>query len=236
MNHPVVSICIPTRNRPIILRHTLESIFSQGVEEDLFEVVVSDNSDDASSLDVCKTFNFSNLTYQKVEQIGFGNSIRALQAGSGQLLKLHNDYSALRPGTIGELVRLGTQLSETMDQILFTNGALKTPGGILRFNSFDSFFRASGHLNTWSSAFSIWKDDLIQYTQNYKFPDSKEFPHTEVLFSSSCKKNFTICDTVLFADQPIAGKVGITYMISLRSRTRTYFCAIKQKVLFLQLR
>ena len=46
MNEEIlVSICIPTYKREEIVRQTLKSIFSQGVDASLFEVCITDNSD-----------------------------------------------------------------------------------------------------------------------------------------------------------------------------------------------
>ena len=41
---PLLSICIPTYKRPEIVKKTIESIFSQGVENSLFDVCITDNS------------------------------------------------------------------------------------------------------------------------------------------------------------------------------------------------
>jgi glycosyltransferase involved in cell wall biosynthesis len=81
----LVSICIPTYNRPKLISLLLDSIFSQTYE--LFEVIITDNSenDETRSLITKKYKDHRVRYYKNSNNLGMnGNSIKALKLVRGE--------------------------------------------------------------------------------------------------------------------------------------------------------
>jgi abequosyltransferase len=204
----LVSICIPTKDRAALLDETIKSIFDEPIDRKLYEIVVSDNSDDEATLQVVEKYKSlgMNCVYYKNPEKGFYNSIQALLLGNGQFLKLHNDYTKFKPGCFQQLIDLVSSNLDHKPQMLFTDGNLKL-GTTLRFSNFDSFLDGSSYWNTWSSAFSIWKDDLHSLPSG-KADLNDQFPHTSLLFHNKNKDSYLIDDRNLFENSKVSKKGG----------------------------
>lgn len=204
----LISICIPTKDRHHLLAETLKSIFDETVNKELYEIVISDNSDDDLTLKLAGEFRNKgmNIVYYKNPEKGFYNSIKALTLGNGQFLKLHNDYTKFKPGCFKQLIDLVSSNLDHKPQMLFTDGNLKL-GTTIQFSNFDSFLDGSSYWNTWSSAFSIWKDDLRSLPSG-KTDLNDQFPHTSLLFFNKDKNYYLIDDRVLFENSKVAKKGG----------------------------
>lgn len=204
----LISICIPTKDRHYILADTLRSIFDEPIDKKLYEVVISDNSDDDLTFKLADEYRNKgmNVVYYKNTEKGFYNSIQALVLGNGQFLKLHNDYTKFKPGCFQQLIDLVTSNIEHKPQMLFTDGNLKFDSTI-HFVKFDSFLNFSSYWNTWSSAFSIWKDDLNSLPSG-KADLNDQFPHTSLLFYNNNKSCYLIDDRNLFVNSKVSKKGG----------------------------
>ena len=104
---PLLSICIPTYNRPDVLKECLDSIIHNEAFDDDVEVVVSDNATPGDEVE--KVMNLylecSNVHFYKNTQNigGEANFIRVLSLGHGKFLKLHNDYSIFTTNGLSNL-------------------------------------------------------------------------------------------------------------------------------------
>lgn len=204
----LVSICIPTKDRAALLDETIKSIFDEPIDKKLYEIVVSDNSDDDATFQVVEKYKSlgMNCVYYRNPEKGFYNSIQALLLGNGKFLKLHNDYTKFKLGCFQQLIDLVSNNLDHKPQMLFTDGNLKL-GTTLRFSNFDSFLDGSSYWNTWSSAFSIWKDDLhILPSGTTDLND--QFPHTSLLFHNNDKESYLIDDRNLFENSKVSKKGG----------------------------
>lgn len=202
----LLSICIPTKDRIDVLRETLNSIKSQNVDRNCFEVIISDNSEDNLTELMVDEFKQEgiNIKYYKNPEKGFLNSVFCLKKGNGDFLKLHNNYSSFRPGALAQLIDVIKKNEADKTQLLFTNGQLKC-NSINYFGSFDLFIKGSSYWNTWSSGFSIWK---VQLDALPIVDVSKNFPHTSLLFMNNKLERYGVDDNVYFDDLPVAGKGG----------------------------
>ncbi len=105
-NPSLVSICIPTYNRPHLLRLALESCFAQTLEN--FEVVVGDDSNSNASELVVAEFQAlypGKLRYfRNVPSLGQAANVNALFANAaGDRLVLLHDDDLLMPAALKEL-------------------------------------------------------------------------------------------------------------------------------------
>ena len=97
MTSPLLSICIPTRNRAAFLYRTLRSItqtsvFQNGNE---VEIVVSDNASTDATPEIAKVFTDKygdKIIYSRNEQdIADKNFEKSLRLAHGMFRKLNND-------------------------------------------------------------------------------------------------------------------------------------------------
>ncbi len=204
----LLSICIPTKDRAFYLKETLDSIINDNVSPDLYEIVISDNSDNNETKLLAEQYSSAgiNMVYYKNPEKGFYNSIQALKLGNGDLLKLHNDYTKFKPGAFCLFVNMVKENKKNHPQILFTDGNLKKKVAIPSCD-FDKFIRDSSYWNTWSSAFSIWKMDFEKLKFERSFLND-QFPHTSLLFQLKKKKTFLIDDMEYFSNSAVSKKGG----------------------------
>lgn len=204
----LLSICIPTRNRINYLKETIGSIIDDGVEPSLYEIIISDNSDNDEVEEYVKRLSIKkiNIRYYKNEVKGFYNSINSLSYGNGDFLKLHNDYSKFKKGSLKYLVNLIEENKNSKPMMFFSNGELKAEKLITTASSFNDFIACTSYLNTWSSAFSIWKTDFINTKHDVQSVDSM-FPHTSLIFNCA-KNNYLICNEVIMENISVEKKGG----------------------------
>ena len=206
---PLLSICIPTYGRVEILRNTLDSIFSQNVSTEIYEVCISDNSPTDETKEMLSLYfsDRNNIQYVKSTCEGYFNSIEALKLGSGKFLKLHNNYSKFKKGTFGKFVNTIIQFSNDEPLLFFTSNSIKTDTEFEDYNTFDVFLNRISYFSTWSTSFGIWKNDFdCLIKQNTKL--DKMFPHTSLLFALYEKNNFVIDNTLYFENQDVGKKGG----------------------------
>lgn len=204
----LVSVCIPTKDRVLYLKETLDSIINDNVNPELYEIVISDNSDDNKTKLLAEQYLSAgvNIVYYKNLEKGFYNSIQALKLGNGEFLKLHNDYTKFKPKAFQLFVNMVEKNKKNKPQTLFTDGNLKKNVTIFS-DKFDKFIRDSSYWNTWSSAFSIWKEDFEQLNSDKDILDD-QFPHTSLLFQLKNKKSFLVDDVEYFSNSVVSKKGG----------------------------
>ncbi|WP_376967546.1 glycosyltransferase family 2 protein (plasmid) [Azospirillum sp. A26] len=95
-----VSICIPTRNRPHLLRNMLDTIFSQTYDN--YEIIITDNSDNDESRYLVESCADSRISYHKNEKnLGMdGNARRAFSFVSGEFFTFTADDDLWEPDNL----------------------------------------------------------------------------------------------------------------------------------------
>lgn len=207
LKRPFLSICIPTYNRQEILKKTLASIYADlnGIEIEDFEVVISDNEPNGSSKKIAEMFGYKNLHYYKTTCEGFLNSLYVLKYGNGHLLKLHNNYTQLKQGSLKLIIEDAKKYIDEKPLIFYTDG-LKQSGRVERFNSFDNFMYNLSYFSSWSTGFSIWKEDLDKFADYIEI--NNYFPQTSLLLAQTKKSTYIINDLSLFHNQNVPKKGG----------------------------
>jgi glycosyltransferase involved in cell wall biosynthesis len=103
---PLVSICIPTRNRCQTLRQTLDSIRAQNYAE--LDILVSDNCSDDATEQVCKEAMSADERIRYVRHpvnIGLhGNHNFCIDSGRGEFLCIFHDHDKREPTIVSEYV------------------------------------------------------------------------------------------------------------------------------------
>ncbi len=204
-----LSICIPTKDRVEYLKKTVQSIIESPVDYQNYEIVISDNSDGNATEEYAESLKLKgiNVLYFRNPVKGFYNSIKSLTLGRGLLLKLHNDYSAFADGALSYLVDFSRKYNATKPVVFFSNGTLNLKSSTpLCVDSFDRFIRITTYQNTWSSAFSIWRDELANIDYQPENVDIM-FPHTSLLFNLRASK-YIIDDKLLINNIPVEKKGG----------------------------
>ena len=124
MNQPLLSLCIPTNGVVDYVIPLVRSIYSQGIDNQLFEVVISDNGGKAELEDALHQIDKPNLKYIRSEVQGFMNQISCLQAADGLFLKMVNHKSKFRDSILKELIDLIIVNKKDCPMLFFSNEGL----------------------------------------------------------------------------------------------------------------
>lgn len=142
---PLVTICIPTYNRPEMLRQSLQSVLAQSYRH--LEVIVSDNASDTDTAAVVDSFGDDRVRVDRLAtNIGLhGNLSRCLHIGTGRYRVVLPDDDSMLP----ENVRSKVAFFETHPQVGLVHSA---------FRNIDSESVPYGPVLNWTSA----EEDTIQ--------------------------------------------------------------------------
>lgn len=203
---PLLSICIPTYKREYLIEKLIIGIYAQKCDNNLFEVCITDNSvtDETSDLISSKFSNIDNLHYKKVQCEGFRNSIEALKTGNGMLLKLHNDYSMFCEGSLQKLIDTVNKYEDRKPVLFYT---LRGKKEVKTTHDFNEFMNIINYLSTWSTSFSIWKEDFDRL-MNEGIECNYMYPHTSLLFAEYWKKIYIIDENKYFYNEQPKKKGG----------------------------
>lgn len=208
-NKPIVSICIPTNGRPDIIKETLDSIVTQTVDEQLYEVCISDGSPTDETEKIIKKYfeGYKNIKYVKSNCKTSFNLLEALKLGNGKYLKLHNDYCKFKKEQLIEFLK-NFYLNNSEDTLMFfALGSLNNKIDIIKFNNFDKFIDNVGIQSTWAPTFCISKSDFDELMRK-KIKIEMMFPHLSLLYALSDKKIFIVNDIDYIENIPLKKKGG----------------------------
>lgn len=97
MKSPLVSICIPTYNRPDLLKEALQSCLNQTFSD--FEIIITDNSPNEDSRKIIQEVGDGRIRYFKnAGNLGaHASSVRAFSLAGGKYIKWLMDDDLLKP-------------------------------------------------------------------------------------------------------------------------------------------
>ena len=106
MKKPIVSLCIPTNGVIEWVFPVLESISKQGVDSELFEVVVTDNGNNIMFKNKMKEYVrlHNNIIYEETNALPFLNEIESYKKASGELIKFVNHRTLLSAGALKRMI------------------------------------------------------------------------------------------------------------------------------------
>ena len=199
----LISLCMPTSGVIEWVFPVLDSIFGQGVDDNLFEVVVTDNGDNEKFKMMMKQYvqKHSNIVYAETNALPFLNEIESYKRANGEFIKFVNHRTLLVDGALQKLVDFVKTNRKEKPIVYFANGALKIQKEVHYYNSFDKFVRNLSYWSSWSTGMAIWKEDFLKLPEDVE--DFNElFPHTTVLFRERNRCRYIIDNTVIMDEMP----------------------------------
>lgn len=204
---PILSICIPTDGSVKWLLPVLDSIYSQDVDQDLFEVVITDNGHN-SQIPLCiGKYNYPNLRYRQTNDKGFLNLVTALKDGKGLFCKMLNHRSVLHPGTIEKWIEMVEKYKETKPIIYCADANVKG-GDIIECANIDEFLVKLSVYSSWSGGIGFWQDD-IHNIDNITLDEM--FPNTTMLLGIHKNAHYVIWNYKFQTMEDDTGKGGYDY-------------------------
>lgn len=187
---PVISLCLPTNGVIEWVFPVLDSIYNQNVENDLFEVIVTNNGNNHQFDMMMQEYaeKHDNLIYKKTDAYMFHNQLEALKLASGIYLKFVNHRGIFQDGSLKKMLNIVLENLDDKPVIYFGNGVFKNDEYIL--NDFDSFVGTLKRYVSWTTGVGIWKSDYEKIPDDV--PIDKISPHSCILFSERNKKRYLI--------------------------------------------
>ncbi|SEI84821.1 hypothetical protein SAMN05660742_101221 [Propionispira arboris] len=204
IDRPLVSLCIPTNGVVHWVFPVLDSIFSQGLDNSLFEVVVSDNGNNPEFKKIMLVYanEHSNILYRETKADGFLSAPETYKIANGVFIKFINHRTKLVPGALQYFVSFVKTYKDTKVKpiVYFSNGVLHSKSTISFFLTFDQFVGKLSYWSSWSTGMGIWKEDFDVLPKNIQY--NSLFPHTTLLFSQRKRGHYIIDETVLLDELP----------------------------------
>lgn len=200
---PFLSLCIPTNGVTEWVFPVLDSIYVQNVDTSLFEVVVTDNGENADFKERMRKYaeEHTNLIYAETHALPFLNEIAAYKKATGQMIKFVNHRTKLCAGCLQKLIDFARENCQQKPITYFSNGELKLDKKANYFDSFDAFVRALSYWSSWSTGMTIWKSDLDQLPDDLS-EYNELFPHMNVLFGNRDRASYVIDNSLIFDTIP----------------------------------
>ena len=201
---PLVSLCIPTNGVIEWVFPVLESIYSQKVDNSLFEVVISDNGNNEDFQKKILEYKetHSNLIYEKTNAPLFLSEPETYKLANGYFIKFINHRTKLVDRTLKYFIDFVQKHLDDKEKpiIYYSNSTLKSKKTIQEFNRFSDFVENLRIYSSWSTGMGIWKEDFDKLRNNNNF--NELFPHTTILFNERKREKYIIDDSFLLDEMP----------------------------------
>lgn len=201
---PLLSLCIPTNGKVEWMIPVIESIYAQGVDNTLFEVVVTDNGGKSDLTEAVKKYTYDNFHYYQTTSQGFTNQIDAFEKCNGVFCKMLNHRSKMMHGSIEEILKIVRKYQKKKPILYFAEGHAKGSEFIECANT-DEFVESLSYWASWSCGTGVWKEDLK--TLRDKKVDNM-FPHTVFLFNLRGETEYVVWNGKYEEMADDAGKGG----------------------------
>ena len=197
----LVSLCIPTNGIAKWVVPVINSIYSHNVDEDLYEIVVTDNGKDSLLINDLQSImqEHNNLIYEKTDDFQFLNQISCFKKASGKLLKFINHRMLMKEDLLTKLVQIVQEYENTKPMIYFMNGILNIPENNI-YHNFNDFVYGLSNWSSWSAGLCMWKQDFNYIVDKIEY--NKWFPHIDFLFAFKDKKEYMIDNHVYLEELP----------------------------------
>jgi len=138
--NPVISVCIPTFKRPVLLTEAIESVLNNGLKN--IEIIVSDDDCDPKIKTLIKNFKDTRIHYFAHKEKGIQkNWTNAVKHAKGKYVLKLDDDDIILPGFLEESVALLNK--NTQVSIVFTAYTIRYHNGRLKDVIDNNFFKQS---------------------------------------------------------------------------------------------
>lgn len=186
---PVLSLCIPTNGAVEWILPVIESIYSQGYDNEKFEVVITDNGKNSQLPAHIVKMDYPNLRYMQTTDEGFLNLVSCLKEGKGLFCKMINHRSVMLPGSIAEMVTLVERYKDTQPIIYCSDGYIKSESDYVECSNIDDFVCQLSYWCSWSAGIGFWQKD-IPIIPNIQL--NEMFPNASLLFEIRKESEYVI--------------------------------------------
>ena len=188
----LVSFCIPTNGIVEWVFPVINTILNQGVDTDLFEIVITDNGNNEEFKNEIQNYlkKYHNIVYLETTSEGFLNQVDCFNLAKGPFVKFINHRALIVDGAVQHFVEFAAKYREIKPVVFFLNSSIQKNSLVTEYSDFDSFMRGLSYYSSWSGGLAFWKDkesissDLMDY--------DSFFPHINVLFSRPDEKVYII--------------------------------------------
>lgn len=190
----MISLCIPTNGICEWVFPCLDSIYQQNINENKFEVIVTDNGNNKEFQDRMESYCrlHSNIVYSKTNAYMFDNQLEALKLAKGDYIKFVNHRAIWMPGRLRDMLAFLEKYEKEKPVIYFSNGVMGWGPRFEEYGSFDEFVKNLGIYATWTTGVGIWKEDYDKIPHDLVY--DKISPHSSILFSDREKNKYIIND------------------------------------------
>lgn len=193
MNNKLLSICIPTYNRDIVLDNTLKTLFSNpDFDEDKIEVIVSDNCSSDNTKNVVTKYPLVKY-YRNKENVRDLNFRILLEYASGEYIKLANDTLSFKPMALKFILENIEKHLIYKKNIVFYQNMFVNKNCAKEINNLDSYLKEASFYSTWIANFGIWQVDFKKIVDKDKYV-KMQFTQVDWTFQTIKNKR----DTVIF--------------------------------------
>ena len=201
----MLTLCIPTNGVVEWVFPVLDSIYVQGVDESLFEVIVTDNGNNELFEQGMREYEkkYANLIYRKTTAYEFMNQVEAFNLVNGEFVKFINHRSKLLPGTLQMIIDFVQENRKEKPVTFFSNGNLVGSKSKIECYSFDEFVSCLSYYSSWSGGLAFWTRDFDKGKMREEY--NTLFPHTDILFAKRDSNKYFINNEVIFEDIPVNG-------------------------------
>lgn len=202
MNKPLISLCMPTNGVIEWVFPVLESIYNQRVNNELFEVVITDNGNNTKFKKAIKEYlsAHTNIVYAETQALPFMNEIESYKRASGLFIKFINHRTLLLPGALDSFISFVMNNIEEKPFIYFGNGIINEINGIKEYQNFNDFVEGLSYWSSWSTGMAFWREDFSKIMQDQDVEYNELFPHTDILFGFRNKKTYLIDNRMLLKE------------------------------------
>ena len=188
-----LSLCLPTNGIEEWVFPVLENIYKYDVDEEEWELIVTDNGDNEAFYTKMIKFasEHDNLIYKKTTAFLFENQIEALRLASGEYLKFVNHRSILEPDAIKWMIEIVKCYLHEKPIMYFSNGVLRYKES-KSYGKFDDFVKGLRAYASWTTGVGVWRSDFKQIPKDWIY--NKITPHSDVLFWVRDRSKYYIFD------------------------------------------
>lgn len=211
-NNMLLSLCIPTNGITEWVIPVLDSIYNQNVDNEFFEVIITDNGGNSEFEKAIKAYakNVANLLYKKTKSTAFLNQIECFEMASGDFIKFVNHRMPLLQGTLEKLVQIAKTYRNIRPNIFFTNGSMPSEEIVSEFSNYDEYISHIGYMASWSGGTAIWREEFQKKELSYY---NELFPHISFVLEKNRNNVYIVDNTRIFellrTDETKKGKYKI---------------------------